>query len=138
MSEPRVVADTSSLVRAALDPGSAAGRLIDELLDRGDLVASLDTLAEFEEVLSRRKFAARLPETVRRQLLRRLALGVLLVEPVERVSDCRDPRDDKFLEAALAAGAAIIVSDDRDLLVLNPWRGIRVLKPEALLAELMR
>jgi uncharacterized protein len=138
VSGPRVFVDTSSLVRAALNSGSAAGQLVDELLERGDLVASLDTLAEFEEVLSRRKFAARLPDMARRRLLRRLALGALLVEPVEQVSDCRDPGDDKFLEAALAASAAIIASDDRDLLALNPWRGIRVLKPEAVLAELTR
>jgi uncharacterized protein len=63
-----------------------------------------------------------------------------VVEPAERVAECRDPGDDMVLEAALAAAPAadtvIIVSDDRDLLVLDPWRGIRVLKPEAALALL--
>lgn len=91
-------------------------------------------------MLARPKFAARLPEAVRRRFLRRLALGTLIVEPGERVRGvCRDPGDDKFLEAALAAlaaGAAVIVSDDRDLLALDPWRGIRVVKPEAALAGL--
>jgi predicted nucleic acid-binding protein len=46
-----------------------------------------------------------------------------------RVRDCRDPKDDKYLKLALAAGAATIVSSDDDLLVLNPWRGVRVLTP---------
>jgi predicted nucleic acid-binding protein len=66
-----------------------------------------------------------------------------LVEPVIKVAECRDPTDDKYLEAALAAtgdaadGAVVIVTDDRDLLVLDPWReGIRILKPEAALAAL--
>jgi predicted nucleic acid-binding protein len=36
---------------------------------------------------------------------------------------------------ALAAGAAAIVASDDDLLVLAPWRGVRILKPAAYLAE---
>jgi putative PIN family toxin of toxin-antitoxin system len=119
-----------------LGPASAAGRLLDRLIADGRLVASLETLAEVEAVLARPKFAARLPETVRRRFLRRLALGVLVVEVGERVRACRDPGDDKFLGVALAAGAEVIVSDDRDLLALDPWRGIRVRKPEAILTEL--
>jgi putative PIN family toxin of toxin-antitoxin system len=102
---PRVFVDTSTLVRAALGPGSAAGRLLDRLIEDGQLVASLETIAEADAVLGRPKLAARLPEAVRRRFLRRLALGALVVEPGERISDCRDPEDDKLLEAALAGGS---------------------------------
>ncbi len=64
------------------------------------------------------------------------------IEPAERVRDCRDPADDMVLEAAIAAMQApgetvVIVSDDRDLLTLDPWRGIRIVKPEAALAMLV-
>ena len=45
------------------------------------------------------------------------------------VRDCRDPKDDKYLELAIEAAASVIVSSDNDLLVLNPWRGIRILRP---------
>ena len=55
--------------------------------------------------------------------------------PTERVADCRDAKDDKYLELALAARAAVIVSGDADLLVLHPWRGVRVLRPAEYLAE---
>jgi predicted nucleic acid-binding protein len=66
------------------------------------------------------------------------------VVPDIGVRECRDPSDDKYLEAAFAAAAlhdsdalATIVSDDQDLLALDPWRaGIRILKPEAVLAAL--
>lgn len=131
-----VVLDTSTLVRAALEPGSAAGRLLDRLIEDGRLVASLATLAEAEEVLARPKFAARLPEAIRRRFLRRLALGAWIVEPSEPVQACHDPDDDRFLELAFAAGASAIASDDQDLLALDGWRGIRILKPEAVLAGL--
>jgi predicted nucleic acid-binding protein len=39
------------------------------------------------------------------------------------------------MELALAASANVIVSSDEDLLVLHPWRGVRVLRPAEFLAE---
>ncbi|MBV9812051.1 MAG: putative toxin-antitoxin system toxin component, PIN family, partial [Acetobacteraceae bacterium] len=52
----------------------------------------------------------------------------------ERVTDCRDNKDNKYLELALASGAGVIVSGDDDLLALHPWRGVRILRPAAYLA----
>ena len=45
------------------------------------------------------------------------------------MADCRDPKDNKYLELALAAQAEFIVSSDNDLLILDPWRGIRIMTP---------
>lgn len=56
-----------------------------------------------------------------------LASAALWVEPAEPVRDCRDVADNSYLELALAARATVIVSGDKDLLVLDPWRGVRVL-----------
>ncbi len=39
------------------------------------------------------------------------------------------------LEAALAAGAGVIVSGDADLLVLHPWRGVAVVSAGAFVAR---
>jgi predicted nucleic acid-binding protein len=44
---------------------------------------------------------------------------------------CRDRDDDMVLATALAGESAAIVSGDQDLLVLDPFRGIRVLAPAA-------
>jgi len=51
------------------------------------------------------------------------------------VTACRDPRDDKFLDIALAGDAAAIISGDRDLLVLNPWHGIPIVTPAAFIVR---
>jgi predicted nucleic acid-binding protein len=51
------------------------------------------------------------------------------------VTECRDSKDNTYLELALAAGAWAIVSGDEDLLVLDPWRSVRLLRPAAYLAE---
>jgi predicted nucleic acid-binding protein len=49
----------------------------------------------------------------------------------ERVTECRDPKDDKFLELAVNGRADLIVSGDTDLLVLGAFRGIPVITPAA-------
>ncbi|MCC7464345.1 MAG: putative toxin-antitoxin system toxin component, PIN family, partial [Gammaproteobacteria bacterium] len=46
----------------------------------------------------------------------------------------RDPDDDQVLAAALAAKAQMIVSGDKDLLVLGAFQGIPIL-PAALALE---
>lgn len=95
-------------------------------------------------MLRRPKFAPWLPSERRQNCVRRIAVAARLVEPTVRIEACRDPTDDKYLEAALAAasdaadGTVLLVTDDRDLLMLDPWReGIRILKPEAAVAALM-
>jgi predicted nucleic acid-binding protein len=56
-----------------------------------------------------------------------------LVEVTERVKECRDPKDDKFLELAVNGNATLIVSGDKDLQVLHPFRNIPVLSPREFL-----
>lgn len=131
-------------MRAALTPSSAAASLLASVFaGHARLVGSPETLQEAARVLARPKFAARLPRPAIVTFLARLIAEMEVVETEERVTECRDPADDMMLEAALAAArvagsaaATVIVSDDQDLLVLDPWRGIRVLKPEAVLALL--
>jgi uncharacterized protein len=84
--------------------------------------------------LSRPKFAGAIPLPRRERLLEILRRTAVWFEPTVRVTDCRDPKDDKYLELALAAGAETIVSSDDDLLVLHPGRGVRILRPADYLA----
>jgi hypothetical protein len=58
------------------------------------------------------------------------------VGPGEPLSICRDPKDDKFLELAVAGKADVIVSGDDDLLVLDPFREIRIVPARAFLQML--
>ena len=66
--------------------------------------------------------------------MRILQHAAIWFDPAVRITDCRDPKDDKYLELALAAGAETIVSSDNDLLVLHPWCGVRILNPAGYLA----
>jgi hypothetical protein len=129
-----IVFDASAVVSAVLKADSIPERALlrAEAVDVFALSPAVD--AELAEVLSRPKFAHAIPLARRRHFLRLLRDAALWFDPVVRVTDWRDPKDDKYRELAWAAGAEIIVSGDDDLLVLHPWRGVRILNPVDYLA----
>jgi predicted nucleic acid-binding protein len=53
---------------------------------------------------------------------------------LQSIRASRDPKDDKFLNAAVNGRAGVIVTGDRDLLDLNPFRGIAIVTPATYLA----
>jgi predicted nucleic acid-binding protein len=56
-----------------------------------------------------------------------------MVSILRSIQTCRDPRDDKFLEAAVNGCADLIVTGDADLLVLHPFSNISIMTPHAYL-----
>jgi hypothetical protein len=50
------------------------------------------------------------------------------IEPDCTVDDCRDAKDNFILELAVSAKADYVVTGDPDLLVLNPYRGIKIIE----------
>ena len=65
----------------------------------------------------------------------RVASLVELIDVLQAIRASRDPKDDKFLEAAVNGRADLNVTGDRDLLDLNPFRGIAILTPAEYLAR---
>lgn len=110
-------------------PGSTPRRAFDSIVRRGVLIASESTLLELARVLKDSKFERYLTSVEREAFLVALLKIVEVVEVKERIRICRDPSDDKFLEAAVAGRAEAIVTGDADLLALDPYRGIRIMSP---------
>lgn len=99
----------------------------------GAIAMSRDVIGEIAEVLARPKFRRAINDEQRSEILELLLGAAVWVEPSERADDCRVRKDNMYLELAVAAEADFMVSGDHDLLVLNPWRGIRSLNPAAFL-----
>lgn len=121
---------------AALNPGGVPRRALAAARSRGTLALSGAVYREIAEVLARGKFARVLTEDRRHEALELLSAAAFWVEPAVAVRDCRDGKDNRYLELALPAAADVIVSGDEDLLVLHPWRGIPVLRPAMFLTKL--
>ncbi len=128
-----VVVDVNLVVSAALKATSTPALALLAARTEARLAMSRAVRGEYIEVLSRPKFAKALPPARRDVFLSSLLSDAVMFEPGVRVCDCRDPDDDIYLELALAAGAAAIVSGDADLLILTPWRGIPILTASAFL-----
>jgi len=128
----RVVLDTSTLVSAAIRTRSAPDQALSKALDSCFLCASEKTLDELQQVLERGRFDRYRDLESRRAFVAMIRLhshlfAVDLAGLWEVVPPCHDPKDNQFLALARAAEADAIVSSDHDLLVLNPWRGVRIL-----------
>ncbi len=99
------------------------------------MLVSKNTLDELTEVLARSKFDAYVSVADRQEFLRRLLRVAEMVEILRQIQACRDPKDDKFIELAVNGDAQTIVTGDRDLLVLDPYQGVRIMAPADFLAS---
>lgn len=130
-----IVFDVSTLIGVAIRRDGVPELALRRAF-REDLVAvSEAVMAELLDVLGRPRLARHLDPVLRVELVERLVAQGVVFEPEVAVADCRDAKDNKYLELALASGAGAIVSSDSDLLVLHPWRGTRVMRPADYLAE---
>ena len=129
----RFVFDTNVIVSAALLAGSVPRKAFDKALDKGKILISVPVLLELAEVLSRKKLNKYLLEDERMRFLVAVLKEAELIEVTEEVTDCRDAKDNKFLELAISGKADFIVSGDDDLLVLNTFRGVPILSPREFL-----
>jgi uncharacterized protein len=129
----RVVADTNCLVSRLLLPSSVPGRAIRRVIDHDILLVSEATMNELADVLSCSKFDRYISLEDRQTFLRLLGRIAKFVPSVYAVRECRDPKDDKFLEVGLSGKADLILTGDADLLTLNPWHGVAILSPASYL-----
>lgn len=128
----RLVIDTSVLMRYLIKPSAAIKELIEVrwLGDQVEMMTAPELMEELEGVL-RRDYI---------QALIRPEEGQVLVDAIEQKADIlpalgdapsftRDPKDDKFIACALAGSAEYLVTEDKDMLVLESVADVRIVTP---------
>jgi putative PIN family toxin of toxin-antitoxin system len=133
----RAVIDTnvivSALISRHLGRASASYLVYQALLERRlTLVSSVVTLEELEEVLNREAIARlhHLSSDQVGELVDNLAtISDLVAGDVSVVAVPDDPKDDKFVAAAIEGQADYIVSGDNHLLNLKEYHSISILTP---------
>lgn len=122
----RVLLDTNVLVSAVLFGGLPRRLLQRALRGEFEVVTSPRLMAEFEEILTARfGLPAEIAEAARSEYEQ----VALLVRPRRVPRVVRDPDDNEVLAAAMSGDAGLIVTGDRDLLVLREHDGRRILTP---------
>src|SRR5439155_783276 len=137
MTRERVVIDTNVLISSLFFTTSTPAQAVDKAATKAQLVATTETLRELIAKLHSPKFDRYVRRDRRDALLERFASLVEIIDVLQPIRASRDPKDDKFLEAAVNGRADVIVTGDRDLLELNPFRRVAILNPAAYLAREM-
>lgn len=130
----RVVVDCNVIVSAALSPKGITAKALRKAEENHFLLASSETIEELSEVIFRPKFDRYFsPVDIRMEIIARYAKLIEWVVPYQKISLCRDPKDDRYLEVALSGKADCIVSGDPDLQILNPFENIPIISPKEFL-----
>lgn len=122
----RLVLDTNVLIAAFISRGTCAELFI-HCGKHHSLVVSDFILDEFTRIL-RDKFNISSRHT--EQAARLIKSRAICVKPEELPADtCRDRDDIQVLGTAMSGNCRAIITGDKDLLILHPWRKIAILAP---------
>ncbi|MBK9094014.1 MAG: putative toxin-antitoxin system toxin component, PIN family [Anaerolineae bacterium] len=134
----RVVIDTGVFIRYLIKPSAAIKELIEVrwLNDEIALVSAPELMAELTGVLKRDYIRKLIQPENTEALLEIIYRKVELLPALGEVPVySRDPKDDKFIACALAAGVPDVITVDEDLLILAEVGGARLLTPYQFLAR---
>ncbi len=128
-----IILDTNILVSASFSSTSATAKVLEIAFQNHTVLASSKTYSELEDVIWREKFDPYITQAERERFLSRFLKHTRLVTTNEKITACRDPKDNMILELAVAGKADCIITGDKDLLALNPFRNIQIVTSAAFL-----
>jgi putative PIN family toxin of toxin-antitoxin system len=120
----KIVIDTNILISGVFFGGFP--RNILSAIVRGKLTAcaTSEIIEEYQEIVQ--EMIARKQGHIHLEILDPLIQAMEIIDPVSKITICRDPDDNKFIECAKDAQALYIVSGDKDLLVLEQYENIQI------------
>jgi putative PIN family toxin of toxin-antitoxin system len=128
----RAVIDTSVLIRYLIRPSAAIKELIEVrwLGDEVQMVTAPDLIAELDAVLKRDYIQTLIRPEEGEALLDAVSQKAEILPPLAPVpAYTRDPKDDKFVACALAGGANYLITEDKDVLVLEWVEDVCIMTP---------
>ena len=134
----RFVIDTNIFVSAMMNEDSDVSRAVYVAIKRGHLLFSSITFLELLNVIERVSVKKYIKLELKNIILHLLehSKKIKKVEVTEVITDCPDPKDNKFLELAVCGKADVIISSDvKHLIPMSPYRGIPILRPKEFLEK---
>ena len=117
-------------IKTTANSGNYCSKIIDKW-KKGEfeLVSSLEIIKEFVRTMN--NFKIKMPDEMIDEWKNIIIENSFMVEPKIKLQIIEDDSDDdKFLEAAMAGNADFIISQDKHLLKLGEYEGIKIIKPE--------
>jgi uncharacterized protein len=136
MEKYKIVVDTNIFVSAFLGSRNAKLVLKDIINDEFILVMSTEQLNEIKLVLNREKFKKYITHDEVEEFIMLLSMKIIVPAIYEKITDCRDLKDNMILEEAVYGNAQYIITGDEDLLILNPYRWIKIMSMREFIKEI--
>jgi uncharacterized protein len=126
----KVILDTNIFVSGIFWEGNFCSQIIDKWKNRKfELINSIEILDELLKTL--RNFKIQMPEDMIEEWRNLIIENSIIVEPAIKLNVIKeDPDDDKFLEAGITGNVDLIISQDKHLLKLKEYQGIKIMTPE--------
>jgi uncharacterized protein len=128
-----VILDTNILISAFFSKTGTPRLVLDFAKKYTKILISQETRQEVFEKIHRRKFDHYASAETKELFLDSLLKIAETVKITKTISNCQDKDDNKFLELAVCDKADFSVSTDKDLLTLNPFREIPIIRATKLL-----
>ena len=126
----RLVIDTNVFVSGIFWEGNFCSQIIDAWKNRKfELVSSMEIIDELAKTL--RNFKIQMPEDMIEEWRNLIIENSVIVKPTIKLNVVKDdPDDNKFLEAGATGKVDFIISQDKHLLKLKEYQGIKIVSPE--------
>ena len=125
----KVVLDTNIFISGIFWKGSSDKVITNWREGKFTLVTSLEAVSEIIKVL--KDFKIKLSDEMIKEWVDLIVRNSMIVEPKEKIDAVKDdPKDNIFIETAVAGNVDYIVSQDNHLLKLKEFRGIKIITPE--------
>ena len=119
-----IVIDTNVVASAVFFGGQP--RLLLEMLIKQDIGAVVSQVIVEEYQATFDYLLNKYPGKLALIPLNQIVAACKMIEPSTKISLCRDPDDDKFIECAMDGHCVYIVSGDKDLLSLHDVQDIQI------------
>lgn len=137
MANPKVVIDTNILIGGAYDENSASWKIIKGVIEgRIEAYATHNTMKENRLLLNQavmdREYKELLEGYFRRLKIVKVHNAPFTPSYIKRGLGelLKDEEDYKLFESALAAEARYLITNDRDVLYVEEFEGVKVVTPE--------
>lgn len=103
---------------------------------KAEVIISEELLREYDDVLNREEIAEKIENKslVIRDIVQKVISKAEIVEPMRKFEVIpEDPDDNLILDCAFEGKVDFIVSQDKHLLRLNEFQGIKIVSPEEFL-----
>ncbi len=135
----KITVDTNILVSATFWTG-ASDRILEKAEKKEiEIVLSQEIMKEYIKVLNYKEIQDKIKDKnlEMNRTVEKITAISKFVEPKEKLQVVKDdPSDDKFIECAKTGNVNYIVSNDKHLLKLKEFEGIKIITPEEFLKKI--